>query len=637
MNKKLGYWLKLTLLCNMVLLMGAEEFPAFKMEDLEFETRKFDEQLFKDLERESVEVPRPSERVYGEGEIARLPIDRVVVKDIVPYPEKGITQEAIQDIVDRKLIEEQDTDTDENGFTKRDLDDIGRVLRRIWDRNAEPDADDLAEIFRTVQVQEIQRGWITLEQLDAITLAVTEYYRSQGFILATAFIPEQKIAVVEEVDTVISIEVLEGRLGAVTVSNNVVFEDSIIKSAFADELGKPVTAEQVESALFRVNDLPGVRVRGSFSPGDKLGETRLNLGVLEEKSWTSSITADNHGSETTGENRLFLTTQLLNIGSRGHRMVFGLLRSEGPDDTTYGLIEYEMPVTKDRYGKIKAIVSTNEFSVTRLANLPEIIGESENYGISGSYQFLRSRTLNLAGEVGYLQKDVLFEVLDIASLSTDQVLETVSIGARYTQLWDNQQLLLTGDAGVDQGHIISGALRDQSTDFTKLLLNANLLKRFSIKGNWLVKNESFFNFVIKLNGQYTEQFLSSVEQFSLGGPNAVRAFGVSDVSVDSGIYAGFELYLDFPFSPVQKLNLPLDPLRPFLFYDYAYGVAYSLSGSTARDAVIKGYGVGLRVSWPGVGVANFTWAKPQSAHYQDDFLNAQGNSRFFIDVTYQIH
>ena len=123
----------------------------------------------------------------------------------------------------------------------------------------------------------------------------------------------------------------------------------------------------------------------------------------------------------------------------------------------------------------------------------------------------------------------------------------------------------------------------------------------------------------------------------MGGPNAVRAFGVSDVSVDSGAYAGFELYLDFPFSPVEKLNLPLDPLRPFLFYDYAYGVAYSLSGNTTRDAVIKGYGVGLRVSWPGVGVANFTWAKPQSAYYQDDFLNAQGSSRFFIDVTYQIH
>ena len=109
------------------------------------------------------------------------------------------------------------------------------------------------------------------------------------------------------------------------------------------------------------------------------------------------------------------------------------------------------------------------------------------------------------------------------------------------------------------------------------------------------------------------------------------------MSVDSGAYAGFELYFDFPFSPVEKLNLPLEPLRPYIFYDYGYGVAYSLSGIADRDAVIKGYGVGLRMNWPGVGVANLIFAKPQSAHYQDDFLNAQGKSRIFIDVTYQIH
>ena len=93
---------------------------------------------------------------------------------------------------------------------------------------------------------------------------------------------------------------LEGRLGDVIVSNNEIYEDATIMASFNNEIGEPVTEEQVESALRRINDLPGVRVRGSFSPGDNVGETRLNLGVLQEQSWTSSILADNHGSETTG-------------------------------------------------------------------------------------------------------------------------------------------------------------------------------------------------------------------------------------------------------------------------------------------------------------------------------------------------
>lgn len=637
MNKNLEFLLKIVLLCNILVLMGAEEFPAFRIEDLEFEARKFDAELFKDLEKNSVDIPKLSERVYTEGENARLPIDRVSVEGVVPYPDRGITQEIIQEIVDRKLLEVMDTETDENGFTKRDLDDIGRVLRRIWDRNAEPNADDLAEIFRTVQVQEYQRGWITLEQLDSIALEVTQYYRSNGFILATAFVPQQEVKVVEGADTAISIKVLEGLLGDVIVTNNEIFDDSIIKAAFIDEVGKPVTEEQLGSALRRVNDLPGVRVRGSFSPGDNVGETRINLGVLQEKSWTSSLLADNHGSETTGENRVFFSAQMHNIGNLGHRLILGLLRSEGPDSTTYGLVEYERPFTRRGYGKIKASVSRNQFSVTKLAGLPEIIGETDNFGLSASYQFLRGRTLNFAMEVGYLQKDVLFEVTDISSLSTDQVLETLSVATNYTQLWDSQQLLLTGRLGVEQGHMISGELTDQSKDYTKLLLNANLLKRFSIKKNWLMREDASFNFVIKVNLQYTEKFLSSVEQFSLGGPNGVRAFGVSDVSVDSGAYAGFELYFDFPFSPVKRWDLPLDPLRPYIFYDYAYGVSHSLSGDTDRDAEIKGFGIGLRLNWPGVAVANLVLAKPQSAQYQDNFLNEQGESRIYLDLTYQIH
>jgi hemolysin activation/secretion protein len=618
-------------------LLGAQEFPVFEMEELEFRARQFDEDLFKDELRDEYEVPRISKRYDGTVETALLPVDKLVIKGVVSYPDRNITPEIIQGIIDEQLTTQKDEELDNNGFTNRDLDEVGAFLRTLWDRGSVPDAEDAGRLLQMMQLQDRRRGWITIEQLDAIALAVTEHYRENGFILATAFIPEQDVSPDPITNlNVIELSVLEGLLGEVTVSNNEIFSSATISSAFNDEIGKPVTEERVESALRRINDLPGVRVRGSFSPGDNVGETRLNLGVLQEKSWTSSILADNHGSETTGENRIFATTQWLNIGGKGHRLVLGLLRSEGPDSTTYGLAEYEIPVTKDGRGKLKALISSNVFSVTRLVNLPEIIGETESYNLTGSYQFIRGRTQSFSAQAAYTQKDVLFKVGDLTTLSLEQVIETFSVAADYTKLWDSRQLIFTGRIGIDQGHIIDGEIRDQSTDFTKILMTANLLKRFNIN-NWLTKKKSYFNFVAKLNGQYAEKFLSSVEQFSLGGPTAVRAFGVSDVSVDSGAYAGFELFFDFPFSPVARFNMPLDPLKPFVFYDYAYGVTRALGSGSDRDAVIKGYGLGLRVSWPGVGVANLILAKPQSASYQDNFLDAQGESRIYLDVTYQIH
>jgi hemolysin activation/secretion protein len=621
--------------------IGAAEFPLFRMEDLEFEARKTRPE-FEEINQ--FPIPRVSKRLYGEGEQERLPVDRIVIEGVVPHPELNITQEKIQEIIDNKFYDQQAVELDDNGFTKRDYDDIGQFLRTILDRGSEPDAEDARALILKLDEIENERGWITIEQLDAIALAVTEHYRENGFILATAFIPEQEV-ISDPVtnEKVISLSVLEGRLGEVVVSNNEIFEDATIMASFDKEIGEPVTEEQVESALRRINDLPGVRVRGSFSPGDNVGETRLNLGVLQEQSWTSSILADNHGPQTTGAIRLFATTHWLNIADRGHQLVVGLLRSEGPDSTTYGVVEYEIPFTKDGRGRLRASFSSNEFAVTRLAALPEIIGETDNYALTGSYQFLRGRTQSLKAVAAYTQKDVLFQVGQLTTLSTDQVIETISVGADYTRLWDERQLLFTGRLGMDQGRFISGELRGQSADFTKILFNANLLKRFSIY-NWLTKKNNpekkkntFFNFVIKINSQFTEKFLASVEQFSLGGPTGVRAFGVSEVSVDSGAYAGFELFFDMPVDPVKMFNLPLDPLRPFLFYDYAYGVARGLGSGRDRDAIIKGYGLGMRISWPGTGVANLILAKPQSANYQDDFLSDPGKARIYLDVTYKIH
>ena len=629
---KVGYRLGsglLLLICSLS-CFGVGELPKFEMEEYE---RAIDlEEYFKDdlQDPEEIDIPRVAERLYGEDELQRLPVNNIIIEGVVPYPEQGITQEKIQEIIDQRFREEQGRGLDENGFTERDLRDIGDFIRDIVDRGVLPDEEDAKELIRLVRESEFQRGWITIEQLDAIALAVTEYYRENGFILATAFIPEQEV---DADEGVIRINVLEGRLGDVTVSSNEIFSEDMIARAFSNELGEAVTEERIEGALRRINDLPGVRVRGSFSPGQNIGETRLNLGVLEEKSWTSSVLVDNHGADTTGNTRVFATSEWYNIRNRGHRLVAGLLRSEGPDSSFYGLLEYELPITTDARGKVRLSASTNQFSVN-LPNLPKIIGETDNYGFNASYQFLRSRTLNMKGQIGYTKKDVLFQVGDLTTLSSDEAIEVVSVAGDYTRLWDEQQFLFTGRFGVDQGHIISGESRGQSADFTKLILNANLLKRVSVY-NWLTKRDSFFNFVVKLNAQYAEKQLSPVEQFSLGGPSAVRAFGVSDVSVDSGVYAGAELFFDLPVD-LRFGFLPIDQPRPYLFFDYGYGVGRGLEGVSDKDAIVKAFGLGFRTVWPGKFTANFVFAKPKTANYQDDFLEATREKRVFLDVIFDI-
>ena len=161
----------LLIFCGL-LVVGAAEFPQFRMKELEFVTRVIDKDLFK--EPETIDIPRVSDRLYGEGEQERLPVDRIIIEGVVPHPDQEITQEIIQEIIDQKFFEQQATELDDNGFTTRDYEDIGRFLRAVIDRGSEPDEEDARNHFRKLDEIENQRGWSDIKELDASVLALTE-------------------------------------------------------------------------------------------------------------------------------------------------------------------------------------------------------------------------------------------------------------------------------------------------------------------------------------------------------------------------------------------------------------------------------------------------------------------------------
>ena len=53
----------------------------------------------------------------------------------------------------------------------------------------------------------------------------------------------------------------------------------------------------------------------------------------------------------------------------------------------------------------------------------------------------------------------------------------------------------------------------------------------------------------------------------------------------------------------------LEPIKPFVFFDYAYGVSRRPGGGDDLDAQIKGYGLGLRATMPGRFNLNMIFAK----------------------------
>src|SRR5690606_14081320 len=100
---------------------------------------------------------------------------------------------------------------------------------------------------------------------------ITLHYREQGYFLSRAYLPQQDVS-----GGVITIAVLEGRLGEVRLENTSRVKDSVIQRPFKKvEAGQLVTAEPLETPLLHLSDITGARSSTTLAPGSQSGTTDL--------------------------------------------------------------------------------------------------------------------------------------------------------------------------------------------------------------------------------------------------------------------------------------------------------------------------------------------------------------------------
>jgi hemolysin activation/secretion protein len=154
---------------------------------------------------------------------------------------------------------------------------------------------------------------------------------------------------------------------------------------------------------------------------------------------------------------------------------------------------------------------------------------------------------------------------------------------------------------------LGGASRlGASGEFDKVSLQVQRLQR-------LTQNTSV---LLRVDGQYSDDPLVSLEQFSLGGPDSVRAYSVSEVLAERGGVASLELILGAPglakhaafggYTWGQVLQLSL-------FADYAKGWLNPPLLSAQEESVeLSGAGGALQITVPGHLFARLEVATPLS-------------------------
>ena len=460
----------------------------------------------------------------------------------------------------------------------------------------------------------------TINQLQGIADEITRFYRERGLIIAQAIVPAQEVQ-----NGVVSLRVLEGSLEDVQVEGNGDYKAKVIEGPFRRLRGQPITQEGIERALLDVQGFPGLTVFGTFTSGDELGNTDLVVKVREEDRFYFTPSVDNYGSEFTGEYRAMLDFTFNNLFGVADQVNGYILQTFEPDNGTYGGLNFNFPFGRNAIGFGG---STNQFDVGGLEALTDlgVEGEVVQADIYWDYTFANGRFFGAGGRLGVATKKATTEIpgfesnqmvvisednLAVASLAFDFFAASrkgrgFTIGSFVADIGMPDTLGSMDGSGVG-GDALSSRLGGDGEraggSFEKYKFNLQHLRRLGTNNSLL----------LRVDGQYTDDILVSLEQYSIGGPQNVRAYPVAEALVDTGTSATLEWIINAPgFSDkTTKGNRTWGEIfQVSLYADYAYGELNNPRVNEEPTVDYSGFGLGLQFNVPGKLYARFDVASP---------------------------
>lgn len=536
----------------------------------------------------------------------------------------------IPEVVERPFdVDEGDTVfvTEFRLLDARDLPDFGISLQEIR---------SLLEDQRA----SMPKGF-TIGQLQQVIDMVTDYYRSKGLILTQAVLPVQTVS-----SGIVDIQIFIGKLGRVLVEGNDLYIDNFIKKPFQDLIGQPVSQAKIEAALLTLTDYPGLTVFGVFQPGIIIGTADIVLTVQQEEKFDVAYRADTHGTRETGRNRLRATIDWNNITGFADRLTLSGQQTFVPANSMLVSLDYERFLA-DGF-KIGGFLNRNTFDVGGEFRDSQISTETDNQNIFLEKSFIRSRQKNFSGRLDFTRKrsitntagtDTSRNILSVFSLGVDfDSVDTfsfsdegggINFGSVAFSQGLNNFLGSMGDSDDAERESVPPSRRggDDSFaagQFSKMFGSYTRLQTVS-------KNNSL---LLKAEYQWSDLLLVPLEQYSVGGPNNVRAFSNARILWDRAYFLSLEWLINAPFFADKTAfgNRTWGELVQFsLFYDWARGRLNNPSQIDQQGYdIFDGVGLGLRFVLPGLIESKFAWATDVGSKK----VGGDDEFQFWGDITY---
>lgn len=435
---------------------------------------------------------------------------------------------------------------------------------------------------------------LSLDRINQLVRAISEWYVQRGYITSRAFLTEQNLS-----HGTLNITVLEGKLEAIHLQGASARQ---LNMAFPTRAGRILNLRDIEQGMEQINRLRTTPVQIEIIPSSQPGYSIVNLTSTPEFPLTLGLNMDNSGQRSTGIGQLsgsLVGNDLLGVADRW--FVSGGRSSAFSDWRDAQNFQAGVSVPYG-YGLLDYSYSWSNYHSRFNANSFDWYSNGDNISnrLSGSWVLFRNGQIKTGLQLGlnhYVSHNWLNETL---LQSSSRKLTSLQIGFNHTQKIAGGVATLNPMLSRGMPWFDAESDKGKSDDFPKAEF-----RKWSVSSSYQRPVTQKMWWLSSFYAQWSPDRLYGSERLTIGGENSVRGYKEQYLSGDVGGYLRNELnYSLFTLPAIGEVSTTLALDGGWLQSDkqdrYAAGTLWgsSLGLGTRNAHVSTQLSLGIPVSYP---------------------------------------
>lgn len=478
--------------------------------------------------------------------------------------------------------------------------------------------------FSEPKLQAVIQGFIgkqiSYADLEAIRQALTQFYLDAGYINSGVLLENQHIN-----NGIVKFKVIEGKLVTINITGSERLYEDYIRQRIQFSADENLHEENLHSRFQLLLADPLIdSLNAQLRPGEKTGETILDIAVKRAQPYSLYLTADNYTPPAIGSYTGRLGGTVQNLTSLGDLFQFELSFSEGVRsiDTNFSIpINHLDSRVFMAFQYSHADVVEDSFKVLDIeSNFFNI-----DFGLSHPVYRSLNRLFNIQALFSYRQVDTsvlgwpmpLSEGVDN---NGEAKVSVIRLNQSFIDRSPKQVISLSSTFNIGIDAFNSTVHNDSQPDsqFFSWIGQAHYVRQLLDNGAEMI---------LRANVQLSNDRLLLLEGLAMGGIETVRGYRENTLVRDEG----YTLSLEFRYPLLEPDKFSGHELEIAPFVDHAYGWDHD----NENKQILVSTGLGLLWRWSRFN-ASIYWAhaftnKPTLQDYdlQDDGVHFQFTSNIF--------